>query len=143
MKSPADWEHEVLTSSFAQGLLSALNEAGNAPQLSLIEKLRRQFGRELTESAMRINTSRQKALGKFSRAGELWLDVVRVEQATHQVVSSHKSQRFQNREVADLCCGIGGDTLSLAKTARSLIALDKDYDTLRRLEYNLTVTSAR
>lgn len=143
MKSPADWEYDVLTSTSAQDLLSKLSETGNAPQLSVIEKLRKQFGREMTESAIRINTSRQKALGKFSQSAELWLDVVRVEQATHQQVSIHKSQRFQNKMVADLCCGVGGDSLSLAKTASALIALDKDYDTLRRLEYNLKVTSAR
>ena len=47
-------------------------------------------------------------------------DLLRVglEQASDEVVAAHKAGRFSDcGRVADLCCGIGGDTLALAARA--------------------------
>lgn len=142
MKSQVDWEFEVLTTSAGDSLIAEIQNADPSPGITLIEKLRRTFGREMTEAAIRIHSSRQKAVGKLPNAERLWLDPVRVEQATHQLVAEHKSQRFVNKDVVDLCCGIGGDSLSFVRRGKSLLALDKDQATLRRLHYNLQVVGA-
>ncbi len=47
------------------------------------------------------------------------------EQATDQWIARYKAERFANREVADLCCGIGGDAIGLAATASQLTLYDR------------------
>jgi len=134
--TPADDEADVLDSPACTPLLQAL-AAQSAPGLAAIERFRRQFGAHAFSAASRIAQARRKAHGKLPAADRLWLDPVRVEQATHQVVAEHKALRFKGMQVADLCCGAGGDTFALAASASVVIALDRDRDTLRRLVRNL------
>ena len=137
MNSQVDAEFEVLTNSSTQRLLAEI-VAEKSLTIAQMERLRIQFGQALFEAALRITKARQKALSKFPNTERLWLDPVRVEQATHQTVALHKAQRFKGRQVADICCGLGGDTLALAGSADQVIALDLDTDCLRRLQFNLT-----
>lgn len=52
---------------------------------------------------------------KFARAGDMLFDRTGLEQATDEVIAVHKACRFAGIErIADLCCGIGGDTIALA-----------------------------
>lgn len=61
---------------------------------------------------------RQAARTKFSRAEHMLFDRVGLEQSTDEVVAAHKARRFAGSgRIADLCCGIGGDTLALARHA--------------------------
>jgi hypothetical protein len=78
-------------------------------------------------------------VGKLPCADRLWLDPVRAEQATHQLVAKHKAARFQGQNVVDLCCGIGGDTFALAPVVKSLVSLDLDAAAIRRLRRNLEI----
>lgn len=58
---------------------------------------------------------RRRAGLKFSRSGEMWFTRQGLEQSTDEHVARYKSLRFgAAASVADLCCGIGGDFISLA-----------------------------
>ena len=136
MNSQVDAEYEVLTDSIYSQLLAEI-VTEKSLTIAQMERLRVQFGQAPFEAALRITKARQKALLKFPNAELLWLDPVRVEQATHQTVALHKAQRFQGLKVADICCGLGGDTIALAEASAGIIALDLDSDCLRRLQFNL------
>lgn len=93
--------------------------AGDADDAASIERLRRDWPSELVQVALQLAAARRKAATKFpDRADALVADPVGVEQATSQLVARHKAKRFAalklDRPIVDLCCGIGGDTMSLA-----------------------------
>ena len=59
---------------------------------------------------------RKKAGQKFTRASRMFFTRRGLEQASGQRLAEYKASRFQSLEnVADVCCGIGGDLLSLAR----------------------------
>ena len=52
-----------------------------------------------------------------------------VEQATRTAVAEHRAARFAAlgvRRLADLCCGIGGDAIALARAGIEVLAVDRD-----------------
>ncbi|MFM7129199.1 MAG: hypothetical protein ACKO0V_07555 [bacterium] len=138
MPGPADWELAVLEQPELAEVVSQL-VAESEISLNTTESLRRRFGREMAEAILRLATSRRKAAGKMPQSEGLWLDPVRVEQATHQLVANHKARRFRGLAVADICCGVGGDSLALAGEATAVVSVDRDRDALRRLYYNARV----
>ena len=81
------------------------------------------FLREKTtpELAAAVNTMlelRKKATTKFSRASEMLFTRPGLEQASAEAVSNHRSLRFTTAgitQLADLCCGIGGDSISFTR----------------------------
>lgn len=63
---------------------------------------------------------RQLAAAKFSRAAEMFFVREALEQASSETVAAYRAQRFAAagvNHVADLGCGIGGDSLALAAHA--------------------------
>ncbi len=79
-----------------------------------------------------------RGAAKFSRADRLWLEPVGLEQATAERVARHKARRFAGGLVADLCAGIGGDSVALAVSAR-VLAVDADQGMARRVRWNAEV----
>jgi hypothetical protein len=64
---------------------------------------------------------RRKGREKFSAAGAMFFTRLALEQATDEIVAAYKASRFPGRSrVADLCCGIGGDLLALARRGPAL-----------------------
>jgi hypothetical protein len=130
-----------MTEASGQGLLddaSLLERLRSTPQLferlrgmqgselSIQQKLRREFADELVRAALLLEELRRRARSKFSRADSMWFDRAGLEQATSEVVSRHKAARFRDAAspVLDLCCGIGGDAIALADGA-AVIAVDR------------------
>jgi SAM-dependent methyltransferase len=71
---------------------------------------------------------RQRAVDKFSRAAQMYFTRPALEQASAEIVSRYRAQRFARagiRLVADLGCGIGGDALALAEPCR-VLGVDAD-----------------
>lgn len=63
---------------------------------------------------------RKKAGQKFTRASRMFFTRRGLEQASGQRLAEYKAARFQAlKNVADVCCGIGGDLLSLARRDQS------------------------
>jgi len=87
-----------------------------------IERLRRQWPADLVRVALELSAARRKARRKFPDRDDLLTDVSGIEQATSATVADHKAARFEEAEVdsvIDLCCGIGGDLMSLARVCEA------------------------
>lgn len=69
---------------------------------------------------------RRRAQQKFSAAERMFFTPTGLEQATDEWVAAYKASRFPpDAELADLCCGIGGDLLALAARGPAL-GVDRD-----------------
>lgn len=69
---------------------------------------------------------RRRAKQKFSAAERMFFTPTGLEQATDEWVAAYKASRFPaDAELADLCCGIGGDLLALAARGPAL-GVDRD-----------------
>jgi predicted O-methyltransferase YrrM len=100
---------------------------------------RRGVERELARAALETVLLRAKAEKKFSRASEMFFTREGLEQATAEALSRHRAARFRGAErIADLGCGIGGDTLALAESA-PVRAVDRDELRLRMARENVRV----
>jgi len=110
----------------AEPLLAAIG-ASDPSDPAHLAALRARWERPLVEAAIELSRARVRAARKFPLRDDLAVDVAGVEQATSAIVADHKARRFAggNRPVVDLCCGIGGDTMSLARVA-SVTAVDHD-----------------
>jgi SAM-dependent methyltransferase len=134
-----DAEHEALTTDAGR---SVLDQAAMVPEPgpSDVARWRRLARAEVVAGACRIAQARRKAAGKLpGPVDRMWLDPVGVEQATSGTVARHKAARFAEAGasvVADLCSGIGGDALALARVVPAVIAVDHDRAMARRLAWN-------
>ena len=119
---------DLLLSPAGQELLNVLSAQplSSATELRLSKTLRRAHAPELLAAVFGLLELRQRGLTKFERAGSMFFTRAGLEQASAEVVARHRARRFADFErVADLCCGIGGDLLTLA-VGRSVLAADLD-----------------
>jgi hypothetical protein len=119
---------DALTEPAGRALLDTLRgvdvtgEAG----LRLGTGLRRDYPTQLVVDALAQQELRSRAGTKFSRAADMFFTRAGWEQASAEIVSQHRRQRYRGSvTVADLCCGIGGDLVALAAGSR-VIGVDQD-----------------
>ena len=94
--------------------------------LAIATRLRRDYPADLVVAAMTLQTLRGRAEEKFSRADVLYLTRKGLEQATAEPIARHRARRFLGLgRLADLCCGIGGDLITLAHD-HDVLAVDRD-----------------
>lgn len=91
-------------------------------ELNLQKQLRENYTQDMVRAALTLSELRSRGQAKFSQADQMWFDRKSLEQATPELVSQHKAQRFSGT-VYDFCCGMGGDLISLAKQS-SVIGID-------------------
>lgn len=104
----------------------AADLAGRPPLPSTVRTLRTQLGIERSSLVLEQIELRAKAREKFTRAEDIFFTRRGLEQATDEPLASYKAQRFAaHSEVADLCCGIGGDAMALSQD-HSAHLLDRD-----------------
>ncbi|MFH8488072.1 THUMP-like domain-containing protein [Streptomyces longisporoflavus] len=111
--------------------LDEVREADPARELAVATRLRRDHPAELVTAVLAQARLRRRAAAKFGAedAGRMFFTPNGVEQATRTSVAVHRAERFKSlgvRSVADLCCGIGGDALALARAGISVLAVDRD-----------------
>ncbi|WP_455431877.1 class I SAM-dependent methyltransferase [Streptomyces wuyuanensis] len=114
-----------------QALLAALRDYDPGQELSVATRLRRDHPAELVSAALTQARLRQRAVAKFGAedAYRMYFTPNGVEQSTRASVAAHRAARFAElgvRSVADLCCGIGGDAIALARAGISVLAVDRD-----------------
>jgi hypothetical protein len=102
----------------------------------LASRLRGQLSAERTRLVLEQVELRRRGGEKFARADSMFFTPVGLEQSTDEVVAAYKTGRLHQMRVADLCCGIGGDALALAKRG-PMIAIDRDPIASRFTEANL------
>ena len=112
-------------------LLAELRDHDPARELATATRLRRGHPAELVSAALGQARLRQRAVAKFGAqdAYRMFFTPNGVEQATRTSVAAYRAQRFAGlgvRSVADLCCGIGGDAIALARAGISVLAVDRD-----------------
>ena len=103
-----------LATEDAASLLSAVSGAPESPDPATIERWRSRFSGQPVTEAIQLVQARRRAAVKFPNADRLWCDRQGLEQASSQLVAEYKARRFGDQAVLDLCCGIGGDSMSLA-----------------------------
>lgn len=83
--------------------------------LQRVTILRRDYPAQAASAALELLDLRKRAERKFSRASEMFFTRESLEQASDEVISAYRAERFPpDGQVLDLACGIGGDTISLA-----------------------------
>ena len=133
-----DAEFAILTTTEGRALLDEVSTVAE-PLPAQIMRWRKQARPELVAAALRIAAGRRRGRAKFADADRLWLDSVGVEQATAEPVARHKAARFAGRGVVDLCSGVGGDAIAIARTGSRVVAVDLDHGMSRRLRWNAEI----
>lgn len=81
----------------------------------------------LATAALETVLLRRRAQTKFSRAEAMYFTRDALEQASAEVIARYRARKFAGYEsVADLGCGIGGDTIALAAVVGRVVAVDRD-----------------
>ncbi|MBI1375586.1 MAG: methyltransferase [Phycisphaera sp.] len=117
--------------------------------LAAITRLRKRWDADLVHGAIELTKARRKLADKFGDdAARMVADIVGAEQATSVDVAEHKARRFVEAGVArvvDLCCGIGGDAIGLARidTITDLALVDMDADKVAMAHHNVAAVARR
>ncbi|MBD0839156.1 THUMP-like domain-containing protein [Streptomyces sp. TRM68416] len=122
-----------------RALLDEVRGTAPADELAVATRLRREHPAELVSAALGQARLRQRAAAKFGAedAGRMFFTPNGVEQSTRASVAAYRARRLTElgvTSVADLCCGIGGDAIALARAGIRVLAVDRD---------PLTVAAAR
>ena len=135
---PLDLERAALTTDTGRALLAAMSLVA-APTPADIARWRSQADEPLVTAALRLATARRRAVGKFRDADRMWLDAIGLEQATSDDVAAHKARRFATHPTVDLCSGIGGDAIAMARAGTRVISVDRSHAACRRSRWNAEV----
>ena len=111
-----------LTSESARPVLNQAEEdfRDKVNALTINKRLRKSISPTRAAIVIEQVLLRSRAKVKFDRASELFFTRKSLEQATSERIARHKANRFAHLpSVADICCGIGGDLIALAKREMS------------------------
>lgn len=123
---------QALRTPEGAALLDELRSYDPTRELATATRLRRTHPAALVSAALGQARLRQRAVAKFGAedAYRMFFTPNGVEQATRTSVAAHRARRFAEaggvRRVADLCCGIGGDAIALARAGIGVLAVDRD-----------------
>ncbi|MFF9337985.1 methyltransferase domain-containing protein, partial [Streptomyces albogriseolus] len=114
-----------------RALLDAVRGTAPADELAVATRLRRDHPAPLVSAALAQARLRQRAVAKFGTedADRMFFTPDGVEQSTRASVAAYRAARLKElgvTSVADLCCGIGGDAIALARAGIRVLAVDRD-----------------
>ncbi|MFD5133489.1 THUMP-like domain-containing protein [Streptomyces olindensis] len=121
----------LLLTPEGRALLDEVRDTDPARELAVATRLRREHPAELVSAALGQARLRQRAAVKFGAedAGRMFFTPNGVEQSTRASVAAYRARRMADSgvtSVADLCCGIGGDAIALARAGIRVLAVDRD-----------------
>ncbi|MFF3632798.1 methyltransferase domain-containing protein [Streptomyces sp. NPDC002250] len=121
----------LLLTPEGRALLDEVRDTDPAHELAVATRLRRDHPAELVSAALGQARLRQRAVAKFGAedAGRMFFTPNGVEQSTRASVAAYRAERMKGlgvTSVADLCCGIGGDAIALARAGIRVLAVDRD-----------------
>ncbi len=105
-----------------------------------IAQIRQELGSELATLVVSVATLQQQARKKFG-PGVWWVTERSLQQATPWQVARLKASWLGDRTTYDLCCGVGGDAVQLAKRGR-VLAVDWDATLAEMASANLVLSGA-
>jgi THUMP domain-like/Methyltransferase domain len=104
-----------------------------------ISRLRQRLSPEQASAVVEQVALRRRAGAKFSHAEEMLFTSDGLEQSSGELLAEHSAERFSgSAHVADMCCGIGGDSLALARLSH-VVAYDSDPVCLACARHNARV----
>ncbi len=120
----------ALLTDEGQALLTELRDHAPGQELAVATRLRRDHPAELVSAAIAQARLRQRAVAKFGAAdaARMYFTPDGVEQATRTSVAEWRARRFAAlgvKRLADLCSGVGGDAIALARAGISVLAVDR------------------
>ncbi len=135
---------KFLTSSAG---LELLNETCNSDKnaFNLATYLRTKTTPEFAAAISTIIDLRKKGLKKFRKAEKMLFTRSGLEQASAEEISNYRAKRFKAAgitKIADLCCGIGGDSISYAQHLE-VTGIDLDPGRLLLAKHNTNIYSVR
>ncbi|WP_435809342.1 class I SAM-dependent methyltransferase [Streptomyces seoulensis] len=121
----------ALRTDEGRALLDEVRGTAPADELAVATRLRRTHPAGLVSAALGQARLRQRAEAKFGAedARAMFFTPNGVEQSTRASVAAYRAERMRAlgvTSVADLCCGIGGDALALARAGIRVLAVDRD-----------------
>ncbi|MCI0361898.1 MAG: class I SAM-dependent methyltransferase [Planctomycetaceae bacterium] len=121
MNSSLDDYRWLVSDAAAPWLVRVREElaAVGGPSAALVNRLRKDLSAQRAHLVIEQCELRERAREKFALAERMFFTGKGLEQATDQRVAAAKAARFPAGRVADLCCGIGGDSLALARRTAS------------------------
>jgi hypothetical protein len=137
----------ALLSAEGRALLDRLagEQVGPDRALELSRALRGRYPPDLIAAALTQQALRVAAREKFSRADEMLFTRAGLEQASSEITAGHAAARYasgpRSPVVADLCCGIGGNSIALG-VGRRVLAVDRDPVSLAFARHNAAVYGA-
>lgn len=137
-----DLTNELVTFLLSPRAKQALDDLATQPLLEretlpLIETLRREFTPDQAAALLDQARLRRRAQEKFERAGAMFFTDEGLQQASGQTIASYRAGRYAAyTSVADLGCGIGGDSIALGLGGREVAAIDLDRVRLRLARAN-------
>lgn len=118
----------------------ATRDIREATILSELNRLRRSLPAARARAAIDQALLRRRAISKFPQADRMLFTREALEQASAAPVAAHRARRLaQVGDVADLGCGIGGDTIALAGAGAQVIAVERDPIRLALARFNVEV----
>ena len=120
---------DFLLSGRATEALSRLSreDLSEPATLELVTRLRKQFSPAEAGVLLDQARLRHKAQRKFEHADRLYFTDDALQQATGPACAAYRAQAFRGyARVADLGCGIGGDTWALAQVVPQVVAVELD-----------------
>lgn len=124
-------------------VLAAVAEHGTSADglIGTINALRRSYPGDVVAAAVTQVRLRERARPKFGAdADVMFFTPDGVEQATRTSVARHRATRLRRHEPArllDLCCGIGGDLIALARAGIAVTGVELDPLTVEVARANL------
>ncbi|CAM5353278.1 Methyltransferase domain-containing protein OS=Streptomyces alboniger OX=132473 GN=CP975_21255 PE=4 SV=1 [Streptomyces alboniger] len=120
----------ALRTEEGRALLDEVRDVEPARELAAATRLRRDHPAPLVSAALAQARLRQRAAAKFAAgdAARMFFTPDGFEQSTRASVATYRAERFAAlgvRSLADLCCGIGGDAIALARAGISVLAVDR------------------
>jgi len=133
MSADPDHTEQLAWQEIAAGRLDALVEAAgrcDATAPADVMRLRKKWNAAQVHAALELVEARRRGHAKFGdRVAQMLSHRVGMEQATSLPVARYKAQRIADTlghgtQVIDVCCGIGGDLMSLREAGLQARGLD-------------------
>lgn len=137
---------EWLTSQDAAHAIEAAVEQldGGADELAVVTMLRAAgIEPQRTSGAVTVAAGRRRARERWPLARQLLFTREALEQSSDPVVSAWRAQRltsgWEQRSVWDLCAGVGGDAIAIARHGVEVTCVEQDEARAVLLRHNLDV----
>lgn len=95
--------------------------------LPLLTQLRKSLSPQQAAAVLTTLRLRQKAAVKFPHhARQMLFTEESLQQASHPRTRQYRASHVQSASLIDMCCGIGSDSLEVARSGRQVLGLDID-----------------